>query len=280
MAWKNFQNGYPLYASELNNYLMNQAVATFASASERSSVLTSPVEGQVTWVQDTNAFQVYNGSAWVDINDNTDAIQKSLLTTQGDLIVRNGTEPARLGIGTNGQVLTSNGTTATWATPGGGGGVELISTTTLSGTTVTLSSIPQTFKNIYLILNNVTFATADATVRVRVNSANTGMHYRVDDALTPGNYYNTFQYVDSNCEQPMKYTGGDNVWELQFTNYASTTARKIYKSTFNGMSDATYRKCASHFGGFNSTTAISSFQIVNSGNYAFNGGTALLYGVK
>ena len=41
----------------------------------------------------------------------------SPITTTGDLILGNGTNSStRLGIGTNGQVLTSNGTTASWAT--------------------------------------------------------------------------------------------------------------------------------------------------------------------
>jgi hypothetical protein len=40
----------------------------------------------------------------------------SPVTSTGDLIIGNGTNSAtRLAIGTNGQVLTSNGTTATWA---------------------------------------------------------------------------------------------------------------------------------------------------------------------
>jgi hypothetical protein len=45
----------------------------------------------------------------------------SPITTTGDLIIGNGSNSAtRLAIGTNGQVLTSNGTTATWSTAGGG----------------------------------------------------------------------------------------------------------------------------------------------------------------
>jgi len=47
----------------------------------------------------------------------------SPVTSTGDLIVGNGTNSStRLGIGTNGYVLTSNGTTATWAAASGGGG--------------------------------------------------------------------------------------------------------------------------------------------------------------
>jgi hypothetical protein len=46
----------------------------------------------------------------------------SPVTTTGDLIIGNGSNSnTRLGIGTNGQVLTSNGTTASWQSGGGGG---------------------------------------------------------------------------------------------------------------------------------------------------------------
>jgi len=47
----------------------------------------------------------------------------SPITTTGDLILGNGTNSAtRLGIGANGYVLTSNGTTASWAAGGSGSG--------------------------------------------------------------------------------------------------------------------------------------------------------------
>jgi len=47
----------------------------------------------------------------------------SPVTTTGDLIIGNGTNSnTRLAIGTNGYVLTSNGTTASWQAGGGGGG--------------------------------------------------------------------------------------------------------------------------------------------------------------
>jgi len=64
MAYKVFANGYPLQASELNNYLMNQSVIVFASSSARSAALTTPTEGMVTYLEDTNALEIYNGSAW------------------------------------------------------------------------------------------------------------------------------------------------------------------------------------------------------------------------
>jgi trimeric autotransporter adhesin len=55
----------------------------------------------------------------------------SPITSTGDLILGNGVNSAtRLGIGTNGQVLTSNGTTASWAAAAG----ATITGTTTSGT--------------------------------------------------------------------------------------------------------------------------------------------------
>ena len=58
----------------------------------------------------------------------------SPVTTTGDLIIGNGTNSAtRLGIGTNGYVLTSNGTTASWAAATGG------VTQIIAGTNVTIS---------------------------------------------------------------------------------------------------------------------------------------------
>tara|TARA_R110000868_G_scaffold756_1_gene5565 strand:- start:560 stop:2851 length:2292 start_codon:yes stop_codon:yes gene_type:complete len=58
----------------------------------------------------------------------------SPVTTTGDLIIGNGTNSAtRLGIGANNYVLTSNGTTATWAAATGG------VTQIIAGTNVTIS---------------------------------------------------------------------------------------------------------------------------------------------
>lgn len=67
MPRKNFLNGYPLPASDINTYLMDQSVMTFASATARTSAIASPTEGMLTWLEDTNAFQYYTGAAWTDL---------------------------------------------------------------------------------------------------------------------------------------------------------------------------------------------------------------------
>jgi hypothetical protein len=43
---------------------MNQAVITFTNSTARASAITSPVEGMVTYLADTDTYQFWNGSAW------------------------------------------------------------------------------------------------------------------------------------------------------------------------------------------------------------------------
>jgi len=77
------------------------------------------------------------------------------LTTKGDLFAFS-TVPARLPVGTNAQVLTADSTASTglaWATASSGS-LTLISTTNLTGSTVTLSSIPQTYKMLRVIMKD------------------------------------------------------------------------------------------------------------------------------
>jgi hypothetical protein len=70
----------------------------------------------------------------------------SPITSTGDLIIGNGTNSAtRLAIGTNNYVLTSNGTTATWAAAAGG---------------LTISNDTSTSSNIYPLSANATSGTA------------------------------------------------------------------------------------------------------------------------
>ena len=67
MAYKVFTNGSVLNASEINDNLMNQSVMVFSNSTARAAALTSPVEGMLTWLEDSNKYQNYNGSAWVDL---------------------------------------------------------------------------------------------------------------------------------------------------------------------------------------------------------------------
>jgi len=67
MAYKVFSNGDALTGSELNTYLMNQSVMVFATTTARDAALPSPLEGMIVWLQDTDKYMYYNGSAWTNL---------------------------------------------------------------------------------------------------------------------------------------------------------------------------------------------------------------------
>ena len=64
-GYRTFGAGEVLTASNVQTYLMDQAIPVFASSTARDAAITSPAEGQFAFLKDTDAFQVYTGSAWV-----------------------------------------------------------------------------------------------------------------------------------------------------------------------------------------------------------------------
>ena len=66
LGFKDFVTGEVLTAGDTNGYLM-QGVLVFASAAARTSAITSPQEGQMSFLKDTNSTEYYSGSAWVAV---------------------------------------------------------------------------------------------------------------------------------------------------------------------------------------------------------------------
>lgn len=145
LGFKDFQAGAVLTAADVDGYLMAQSVMTFANATARTAAVTSPQEGNLSFLKDTNSFEIYDGAAWVaygagDITgvtagtgisgggtSGTVTITNSMATAidaKGDLIAGTGDDAfSRLAVGSNGQVLTADSTAATglkWATAGAG----------------------------------------------------------------------------------------------------------------------------------------------------------------
>ena len=67
MPYKVFVNGFPLNSSELNQFLMQQSIATFVDSTARSAAIEAPQEGQVTYLTGSNVFQYWTGSDWLDL---------------------------------------------------------------------------------------------------------------------------------------------------------------------------------------------------------------------
>jgi hypothetical protein len=59
--------GDVLAAADVNGYLMDQAVMTFADSAARTSAIGTPTQGMVSYLQDTSTLQVY-GTAWADVS--------------------------------------------------------------------------------------------------------------------------------------------------------------------------------------------------------------------
>jgi len=63
---KNFCDGEVFSPADVNDYLMDQAVMRFADSAARSSAIGTPTEGMVSYLDDTNDVEVYDGTGWVN----------------------------------------------------------------------------------------------------------------------------------------------------------------------------------------------------------------------
>ena len=142
LGFKTFTTGEVLTAADTNGYLM-QGVLVFASSAARAAAITSPQEGQYSYLKDTNSTEYYDGAAWIaapigDITgvtagtgisgggtSGTVTITNSMateITAKGDLIAGTGSATFdNLPVGTNGQTLVADSAEATglkWAASG------------------------------------------------------------------------------------------------------------------------------------------------------------------
>jgi hypothetical protein len=167
-GYKLFQTGDVLTAAQVNTYLNEQTVMVFANAAARTSALTSVLaEGMVSYLQDTNAVEVYNGTAWVGVSGAGDVTEvqagtgisvasgtgpipvvtntmATAIDAEGDLIIGDAADAfQRLAIGSNTHVLTVDTSVdgkIKWAAPAGGGKVLQVVEATYSTQTATSSS--------------------------------------------------------------------------------------------------------------------------------------------
>jgi hypothetical protein len=199
------------------------------------------------------------------------------IAAKADLLVGTAADTlAALTVGTNGQVLTADSTVSPtglkWATPASGGGMTLLSTTTLSGASTTISSINQTYQHLYVIVYGVTNATADGQTIIRANSEASiyyGTNIRNTTIGTTAGGGITF-------EQGSR-TSVVNINAVTFWDYADT-----FSSERHLVSGIGYTPSNTNFqtwGGLATASAVSSLYFYNSGGN-FSGGTVEIWGIK
>jgi hypothetical protein len=91
VAYKVFTNGSVLNASEINDNLMNQAVIVFSNSTARAASLTSPIEGMLTYLQDTAVYESYDGTAWVSFGGSSSPILQVVSVTKTDVFTTTST---------------------------------------------------------------------------------------------------------------------------------------------------------------------------------------------
>ena len=173
LGFKDFVTGEVLTAADVDGYLM-QGVWVFASAAARDAAVTSPQEGNFAYLKDTNVTTYYTGSAWANLD--TTGMTNPMTTTGDTIYSSSGSTPARLGIGSTGNVLTVAGGVPTWAAPASGGGMTLLTSGALSGSSTVFSFTSTGYINIQIHFKNVWLNTGANGIKMRIN-ADTGSNY-------------------------------------------------------------------------------------------------------
>jgi hypothetical protein len=292
-----------------------QGVLVFASSAARAAAITSPQEGQYSYLKDTNSTEYYDGAAWIaapigDITgvtagtgisgggtSGTVTITNSMateITAKGDLIVGTGSATFdNLAVGTNGMTIVADSTASTglkWATPASGGGLTLLSTTTFNNSVqnYTVSSISGSYKNLLIVgtgLQDGSTAGTVATLLWQFN-ADTGNNYSYTQIRNnAGTISSNSQNAYSNYETGLTFGATTDAaarfgnFQMMIYNYASTSLVKSINSQGGcGNNNAAYTNTVSGQW-FNSTDAITSVKFTNAQAQNLKAGTIQIYGV-
>jgi hypothetical protein len=211
------------------------------------------------------------------------AVTKATVDAKGDLIAGTADNTvARLAVGANDTVLTADSTAATglkWAVAAGGG-MTLISTTTLTGSSVLLSSIPQTYKDLQIIVRNHKPVSDNRQIRMNFNNDTTANRHRSSVTLTDSEdqtFDATYSIITARNDNSVA-TGLSVVDIFDYTNATTWKIGQSLSFTVNSTNTTNFN-CINYKFAYNQVDAITSLNFyLDTGD--FTSGTILLYGVK
>jgi hypothetical protein len=202
------------------------------------------------------------------------------MTTTGDMIYSSsGSTPARLGIGTSGQVIGIAAGVPAWTTPVSGS-LTLLSTTSMAGvSTVTISSISQAYTHLQILVEDFDFASNDKNMAIRFNGD------------TGSNYFTTFDSSNTSSFSTAGEMGnhssvndGNFIWS-QIPFYSNSAISKLHFQTAVHTSSTGagwYNAISGRMNAWKATpAAITSITIFNSTDGTnFDAGNIKIYGVN
>jgi hypothetical protein len=163
------------------------------------------------------------------------------------------------------------------------GGMTLLSTTTLTGASVTLSSIPQNYRNLQLVLRDFYPGTSGVSIVMQIN-ADTSTNYQVVKVRTSSssNANATGQTVISLNDNATDSGNADTNNSAVFNFYDYTqTLRQVFDGLFiyntSGAAPVTVGIIGAYLP---STSAAITSLVIKPASGNIGGGTALLYGVN
>jgi hypothetical protein len=272
LGYKEFTTGDVLTAADANGYLASQVVMVFADATARTAAITSPQEGMISFLKDTNATQYYSGSAWVTIGGGS-----SPLTTKGDVYTYS-TADARLGVGANGTVLTADSAETTglkWVTPASSALVLIKSQAIGSGvsTVAVTSAFSTTYDSYEIIISGGVCSNNSSSLGFQLGATTTGYAHILNYALfsaptTPAS-------SGSSNDSKFAFTGSCNDQSLaahiRITDPFATKWTKI-------AADFAQNDAAGNMNGFlKNTTSYTDFTLIPAPG-TLTGGTIYVYG--
>jgi hypothetical protein len=284
LGFKTFATGDVLSAADTNGYLM-QGVLVFASAAARDSAITSPQEGQFAYLKDTNVTTYYTGSAWANLD--TTGMTNPMTTTGDTIYSSSGSTPARLGIGTTGQILTVAGGLPTWSSPSGGAkSYSLLSTTNLTAaSTITVSGLSG-YDDFLFLIEGWDCGTASTDLEIRFN-ADTGTNYRSAGFSTAlGATYDRQLLSSSSANSTRLNVGtlgtvagggaiGSTAISMTGCNSSGTKVFTYISGTLQ-QATSTMARTRNGMGVWSNSAVVSSISCISTaGN--FNGGTIRVY---
>lgn len=169
MSRKVFTAGEVLAAADVNSFLMDQTVMSFAGTAARGSAIGTAVVGMVTYLEDIDSLSVNNGTAWT--TDRT--IQVFAGTAARGSAIPTPVEGMYAHLNDTDTLQYYNG--SAWTNAGATSGLTLLSTTTFSAVAsqaIPVGSFSATY-DFYRIICDFTAATADAVIFVKMRASGT-----------------------------------------------------------------------------------------------------------